>query len=380
MNHSILTRAPAEAWVSDEIGDRCRFPGSQLVFVFGPREVFDSESISELNEVFPEALIVSSSTSGDILDATVSDGKLIATAVRFERTRVASCLVKVDGCEDSYRAGCEVAKELDGKGLCHVLIFSDGQMVNGAQLVRGLNEGLPDSVSISGGLAGDGTLFQKTLVGLNEVPTTGNIVGIGFYGENLLVGSGSGGGWQPFGPERIVTKSEGNVLFEIDGENALMIYKRYLGDQAAGLPASALKFPLSLKLDDVGGAVVRTILSIDEAQQSMTFAGEVPAGAKVRLMRGFLDDLIEGASDAANAAKVGEHIPDLTLCVSCVGRRIVFGQRVEEELESVQSVLGSSRMIGMYSYGEVGRKGSGAMSQLHNQSICITTFKELNLE
>jgi len=377
MKGSLITRAPGESWKSHEAGEPAKGGEAQLVIVFGPRDIFDDEAIADLRGLYPSSIIASCSTSGDILGATVSDGLLTAVVLEFERSKVASHLVSIERVEDCYEAGRRIANELAGADLRHVLILSDGQRVNGAQLVRGLNEALPDSVSTSGALAGDGTRFRETLVGLNELPTPGNILGIGFYGKGLRVRCGSGGGWHAFGPERVVTKSNGNVLHELDNEAALAIYKRYLGEQAADLPASALKFPLSMLVDETQDSVVRTILSIDDEQQSMTFAGEVPEGAKVRLMRGFLDDLIEGASEAARSVVASEGTPDFALCISCVGRRIVFGQRVEEELESIESVLGDACVFGMYSYGELGPSGSGSSCQLHNQSICVTTFKEV---
>ena len=73
------------------------------------------------------------------------------------------------------------------------------------------------------------------------------MVAVGLYGEHVKLGHGSKGGWDTFGPERIVTKSDGNVLYELDDKPALALYKEYLGDRAAGLPGSALLFPLALR-------------------------------------------------------------------------------------------------------------------------------------
>jgi len=113
-------------------------------------------------------------------------------------------------------------------------------------LVKGLNTLANEKVAATGGLAGDGYDFQKTYVGLNEVAAEGNIAAIGFYGDRLQVGFGSKGGWMPFGPERKVTKSEGNILYELDNQNALELYKKYLGEAAKELPSSALYYPLSI--------------------------------------------------------------------------------------------------------------------------------------
>ena len=69
------------------------------------------------------------------------------------------------------------------------------------------------------------------------------------------------------------------MLYELDGRPALALYKEYLGDRASGLPATALLFPLAVRSDrSATRRTVRTILGIDEEQQSMTFAGDVPEG------------------------------------------------------------------------------------------------------
>jgi hypothetical protein len=225
-----------------------------------------------------------------------------------------------------------------------VFVLSDGALVNGTELALGFNEVLPPAVALTGGLAGDGARFEKTLVGLDERPIPGRIVAIGFYGRHLKTAFGSSGGWEPFGPEREVTKSSGNVLYELDGRSALDLYKTYLGPHAAQLPGSALRFPLCVTPPTASNPVVRTILSIDEKAQSMTFAGDVPMGARVRFMRASYEDLIDGAVRAAEQTRTLAG-PQLAVCVSCVGRRIVLGQRVEEETEMVRETLGPGAVL-----------------------------------
>jgi hypothetical protein len=275
----------------------------------------------------------------------------------------------------SRAVGASLAKQLSDPELSHVFALSDGQLVNGGELASGFNENLSDSVRLTGGMAGDGDRFECTLVGLNGPPASGRVVGIGFYGDKIEIGFGCAGGWESFGPERVVTKSVGNILHELDGRSALALYKEYLGDQAAELPGSALRFPLSVLEPGATTPLVRTILSIDEAFGSMIFAGDVAEGARVWLMRASYEDLIGGAEAAAEQTKVKD--PDLAICVSCVGRRIVLGQRTEEETESVRSVLGAKPLItGFYSYGELAPSDGLSACRLHNQTMTITTFKE----
>ncbi len=350
---------------------------ANLVFLFGDRLLLeDGIGFESLRELYPSARIVAASTSGEITGTEVHEGRLVATAVAFARTKVSCAQTTIGGVEESYEGGNRLARALIAPELVHVFVLSDGQVVNGTDLARGFNEHLPPGVRLSGGLAGDGTRFERTFVGLDKRPGPGRVVAIGFYGTALSVAFGSAGGWESFGPKRIVTRSEHNVLYELDGRSALALYKKYLGEQAAELPGSALRFPLSVTPPGAAHAVVRTILSIDEPTQGMVFAGDIAMGAQVRFMRASYEDLIDGAARAAERTREVQD-PELALCVSCVGRRIVLGQRVEEETESVRAALGGRPVLaGFYSYGELAPADVNVACQLHNQTMTITTLKE----
>jgi hypothetical protein len=357
---------------------------ARLVLLFGGTRALDDASwYDELRASYPEAELFGCSTAGEICDIRVYDDSLVATAVAFEATPIKSAFVdlaSVDG--DSERAGRALGEALDHDGLVHVFTLSDGQQVNGSQLVRGLRGALPSSVQLTGGLAGDGDRFERTLVFADQRPREGAVSVLGFYGDRLKVGFGSLGGWDPFGPERTVTRSADNVLYELDGKPALELYKTYLGEHADGLPATGLLFPLNVRREAGDDALVRTILAVDEADQSLTFAGDVPEGAVAQLMKANFERLIDGAAGAAGAAQschdvLGGAAPELAVLISCVGRKLVLKQRTEEEVEGVREVLGgSTSLTGFYSYGEICPAAPSADCQLHNQTMTITTFRE----
>jgi hypothetical protein len=230
-------------------------------------------------------------------------------------------------------------------------------------------------IPISGGLAGDGPDFASTYVGLDDNIEQGNIVAIGFHGDSLEVNFGSEGGWRQFGPTRTVTKSCKNILYEIDGNSALDLYKKYLGDHAKALPGAALFFPLAVESN--GAELVRTILNVNETDGSMTFAGNLPEGAKVRLMKANFDHLINAAGVAAEKSPVASEVNRLAILISCVGRKMIFGHRIEEELEIAREVLGEATVIsGFYSYGEIAPISNSLKGELHNQTMTITTICE----
>ncbi|MEO0405232.1 MAG: FIST C-terminal domain-containing protein, partial [Bacteroidota bacterium] len=333
----------------------------------------------ELRSFFPKANIVMSSTAGEIVDDRLQDESLIATALSYEKTKLKFVEFNIQDFDSCESCGGAIQKALLEDDLNHVLVISDGGMVNGDQLVAGINDGLPSEVIVTGGLAADAGRFDKTFVGLNKVPEPGNIVAIGHYGSDLVVSHGSMGGWDEFGPIRTVTKSTDNVLYELDGQPALSVYKKYLGDKAEELPGAALLFPLSLYTQDGKVQLVRTILSIDEEEGSMTFAGDLPQGSEVRFMMANFDRLIDGAAEAAEASlnlKQTED-PEFVLMISCIGRKIVLDQRVEEELESVKEIFGEDAIYtGFYSNGEISPFVEGVACSLHNQTMTITTYKE----
>lgn len=354
---------------------------SQLVLVFGSSDTIVKPQIFDhLRSVYNKADIVFASTAGEILDETVYDDSAVATAIEFEKTQIKSVKTNIKHHSNSFDTGVFLMDKLSAENLSCVFIISDGTFINGSELVSGLNKNNKHNVPVTGGLAGDAARFEKTYTGINEVPSQGNVIAIGFYGTNIKVGHGSVGGWDEFGQERTITKSNKNILFEIDGDNALDLYKKYLGDYVNELPGSALLFPLSIRMNGDEKNVVRTILSIDEEQKSMTFAGNLPEGSKVRLMKANFDKIIEASSKAAHSAfeDINNSKPDLALLVSCVGRKLILQERTDEELEAAKEILGGNATItGFYSYGEISPFNDSVQCELHNQTMTITTFTEV---
>jgi len=353
---------------------------AQLVLLFGNTSILKQQRyFDEIKKAYPKAHLFGCSTAGEIYGAQVSDDSLVITAVSFEHTQLSGAKTKITDIEKSFEAGEKLAQSLDKEGLTHVLVLSDGLKINGSDLVRGLKEHLPENVAVTGGLSGDGGRFEETLVIWDGPPEKDTVAVLGLYGNRLKVGYGSLGGWDPFGPDRLITRSKGNVLYELDGKSALELYKKYLGEHAKGLPATGLLFPLSLRTKEGETGVVRTILSVNEEDQSMTFAGDVPEGAYVRLMKANFDRLIDGAVGAAKTSyqAIGSSSPDLALLISCVGRKMVLKQRVEEEVEGVRDVMGYRTVLtGFYSYGEISPIKAGAECKLHNQTMTVTTLSE----
>ena len=382
MQLETLTYHPDSGWSSEL--PRALDSQRTLVLAFGSADPAEAgPPLEQLEAAFPQSRLLGCSTAGEIHDATLGDHGLVAAVVRFEHTELRSVAAVVAGRGGSFEAGAEVARQLAGSGLRAVLVLSEGIEVNGSELVRGLNAELPADVVVTGGLAGDGDRFNWIWTYGDRLLQRGVVSAVGLYGDRVSVGHGSFGGWDPFGLDRLVTRSDGNVLYELDGKPALALYKEYLGRRAADLPSAALLFPLALNpaLNPESGEqerVVRTVLSIDEDLQSMTFAGDIPQGRLATFMHANFDRLIQASATAAT--QVGQMPMDgrplLSIAISCVGRRLVLSERAEEELEAALDVLPSgTRQVGFYSHGELSPFASGRC-ELHNQTMTLTTLSE----
>lgn len=350
-----------------------------LVLIFGStRVVTDTDCVARLRAAFPSALMIGCSTAGEIFGTNVSDNRFIATLITFHKSAVFGACVSTHDYPNSFEAAKALVGLIPRQGLRHLFVLADGLLTNGSEVVRGLNALLPVEISVTGGLAGDGMDFKNTYIVFNGQVSTSSIAALGFYGDHLRIGFGSSGGWVPFGPERLITRSHGNILSELDGQSALALYKKYLGKFADQLPAAGLLFPLSILPDDSQEAFVRTITHVDEKNDNLGFAGDVPSGCYARFMRAVPDDLIDGAAKAAAISKsLGGEAPELCILISCVGRKAVLKQLTEEETESVQeSYRNKPAMTGFYSYGEIAPFRPGERAMLHNQTMTITTISE----
>lgn len=348
-----------------------------LILVFASRELLCKDGLhDQLEKHFPTTIISYCSTSGEILDDQFYNDSFTITYINFEHSTVHAVTKNRSEFECIQEMGENMIALLPKEDLVHIMVLIDGILINSTDFLQGIRNSIPKKVSISGGVAGDGERFTSTLVGLNKQPKTGEAVLIGFYGKRLKVNTGSSGGFDSFGVDRLITKSSQNELFELDGQPALTLYKNYLGHLADGLPGNALLFPLMVKFS-AEKQLARTILTIDESKGSMTFAGNMPQGSYARLMRTNPDRLIDAAYDAAQecASKTSQN--QLAIIVSCVGRKLILDQRIEEELEAVKETLGPNvTIVGFYSYGEI-CPHSTSVCELYNQTMTITTIFEV---
>lgn len=348
---------------------------ADMVLVFADNAFFQTVACyTQLHEMFPEAHIIGCSSAGNVLGVEISDGDIVATAIKLEHSKVLLTSVDIEPGQHAREMGMHLMAKLGDPELRHVIIFSDGLLVNNNELTKGLNQA---GVSVTGGLASDGERFGKTWVMADAPAKTAHIAALGFYGD-VTIKSGCFAGCEELCAERIITKSKGNVLYEIEGRPALGLYKQCLGEQANNLPASGLRFPLSIQATKADKPVIRALLAVDEVAQSLIFAGDMPQGHLCKLMHANLDNTFDSAKLAAESAQpTNREAAGLCLLVSCLGRRLVMGKMAEDELDIVQEQLGAETYItGFYSYGELAPLSNVMHCQLHNQTITLTTIYE----
>ncbi len=357
---------------------------ANLVLVFGSIKRFgESKLQSTLKTRYPVAQIIGCTTSGEIGPDGVQDDSLQITAIQWERTTQRVVQTTVNSMQSSFDTGAGLAKQLKADDLRTMLVISEGLNVNGSELLKGFQSVLGE-VPIVGGLAGDGGAFVKTLQLFNDTVANNQVIAVGLYGNALVTSSGALGGWKPYGPPRKITKSTKNVVYEMDGKPALPLYRMYIGEAfAKGLPGTGLKFPLAVIEEGKRDVEkIRTLLAVNPADNSLTFAGNVEEGETVRLCQSNHDRLVEGAGGAANIVLEGlpEHKTNqagLALCVSCVGRKGVMAEQVVDEVRQVRQVLGAQTSVtGFYSYGELAPRPKTHDSVLHNQTMTIGYLSE----
>ncbi|MGE0326441.1 MAG: FIST signal transduction protein [Polyangiaceae bacterium] len=349
----------------------------QLVLSLGEYSAFtQGDAVSAICRRFHPDIVLGGSSGGTVRGTRVSDGDVVLTAIRFRKAQVRLACAELRDFATAFDAGISLGQQLADSELRLVFVLSNGLDINGSEVIRGLAAGLPKGVPISGGLAADGAAFKDTVLLSKGKAVKSGLCAVGLYGRSLRVGCGFAGGWSAFGPERVITRSAGNLLYELDSCSALKLYRDYLGPHATGLPAAALRFPLSVRAERADSPqVVRTILGIDDNDDAMRFAGDMPEGHLARFMFASTARLVDGAALAAQRALEQHGVdPQLAILVSCVGRRLLMAQEAEGELDAVAEQLGSCRLSGFYANGEICHTMPG--EALHNQTMTVTLVSE----
>ena len=361
-----------------------------LSMMFGNTSWFENESTRRVLSS-SSTPVVACSGAGAIEGSEIHDNALsiIQMYVSQPHNYIQTFTETLKDVHASRKIGVSLAKKISAVDLAHVFFVLPGVDINATLFLEGFKEVLPD-VRISGGLAADDGRFEKTYQLCNAECSDRLVVAIGWYG-GFETHCAAQGGWQTFGPTRKVTKAIGSELLTLDNIPALDVYKKFLGPYAQDLPRSGLLFPLKVTNTPTSRhGPMRTILGIDEKRKSLILAGSIDDDSYVAMMHASTDDLITGSTQAGNAILTSKKLPSaqqaLVLAVSCVGRKLIMGARVEEELDALRELDPNGQCIftGFYSNGEINETDEGlwvnhfgnCQHLLHNQTMSLTWIAE----
>jgi hypothetical protein len=273
------------------------------------------------------------------------------------------------------------------------IIFSDGLMQEGSNLIYGLQERLGKSFPLVGASASDNLRFLKTYLYFNQEVFSNAACGI-LWGGKLNFGLGIKHGWKPLGKPRHITKSSGNIVYEIDDTIAAKIYEEYLACDLTKLRKElkyiSIFYPIGIYLAGEEEYLLRNILSIGD-DGSLTFQGDVPQDSLIRLMIGTKESCLAATQQAVDEAKKGLSVQvmglkkgrekNFALVFDSISRYILLRKDADKELRIIKEGLGKDTpIIGIYTYGEqaplraISYQGR---AYFHNQTITILAIAGL---
>ena len=264
-------------------------------------------------------------------------------------------------------------------------VFSDALAGHGTEMVRGILEVMGGTFPIAGGAAGDDMAFKETNQYFDGEVLRDAVVGFGIAGD-IKVAVGADHGWQPLGEAHVVTSAEGTKLIALDGKPAFTIYQDYFGERAGdfkqALSLQAVTYPLGMKAKGSDTVMIRVPLAVNE-DGSITCGAEVVEGSEIYLMIGTLVSAMDAARLTAErlVGRVVDAKPRVVFVSDCVARKILFGERANEEITLLKSIGGPKAVIfGLYTYGQIATLDPAPTDintcdpGFYEQSISITVF------
>ncbi len=348
---------------------------ADAVFVFSAIKYDQKKMLAGVNSVIKNVPLIGCSTDGEITTDGYKEDSVSLMVLNSDELSF-SIGYGFEANKDARKTGQDVAqmtldKRANEKQPAIFFLFGDGVKANGAELVRGAQLVLGEEFHIVGGLAGDGFRFQETYQYYDNQVITDGAVGLLISGD-VQVATGVQHGWTFIGRGRKVTKAVGNVVYELDGESVFKIYEDYLGERANELPGVAFEFPFGV-IDENNHHYLRCPVGVDREAGTVTFAGEVPVGATIKMTTGTTIEAINAAREASESAlsKLGTNTtPAAIFIFDCCARKKVLGRRIQHEINAIQGILGGNvPLIGFYTYGEIASIKKEKEGKIVEQSV-----------
>ncbi len=333
------------------------------VFTANNDKVFIQKLLDELNTILPQAMIIGSTTDGEIMSGKVSTNTTVLSFTTFTMTRLSSyCSVHQS---DGYYSGQAVAQNLIGEDTKLIIAFADGLKTNGEAFLEGISS-IDNTVIIAGGLAGDNATFTQTFVFTKDTILTNGVVAVALESTSLHVYNDYNFNWHRVGKYLTLTKVKENRVYTIDNRTAVDTYKHYLGDKMEErLPAVGIEFPLICVHNGV--SVARAVLSKHE-DGSLSFAGNFKEGDKVQFGYGDPEEILKYSKSILG--RLQHHPSEAIFIYSCMARRHFMPNSIERETLFLNAV---APVAGFFTYGEF---FTSSKKELLNQSMTLISLSE----
>lgn len=347
-----------------------------LAFLFCDH-TFDLGRISALFNKHQIALC-GSTTAGEIFNTSVAEESIVCLLLDIDPAYFEVFLGDYDTSTEEVAAelGKKAAQKFQTPSL---IVISSGLDTDGEAVVNGLMQHLSSQVKIFGGLAGDNFEMIASYVFDNQRASSAGLVGVIIDSDKVLIDGIAASGWQAVGVEKIVTKSSGNIVYTIDHEPAMDVYKKYFGlttelDTRNGIINTlGAQYPLQVKRAN-GQSVIRAPLLANPDDNSLIFAGAVEEGAKVQFSVPPHFDIVVKVIKEAEMLKQESPKVAAMIMFSCKARHTALGPMIEEEVSGIQELWGAP-MIGFFSYGEFGALAA-SNCDFHNETCSLVLIQE----
>lgn len=349
---------------------------ADLILVYGSLSLLEEPLLlTNLHGAYPNALLAGCSGAGELINGEVFDNSIVYSVFEFEQTTVRQARKKITaGTDDEFDSGKALLSELLDDDLVAIMIYSEGISIDCDELIKGAREIIGDDIPLFGGLAADSNAFEYSVVLDSDGVYDDSVVAIGFYGKQFNVNSVSSI-FNQNGIEIDITASDGNIVYEINGEPASEVYEKFIPNRGDLSLSTWLFYPV-LVLDNESKQPLycRTIHDYKTENKYLLAAGSIPEGpAKVISLVDSKDIIV----DANKVSKKLKNQPgEFAFVISCAGRRAIMGDEWMNESSRIQKNIGDIPSMGFYSFGEISINNMKSHTVLHNHSLTIVTISE----
>lgn len=265
--------------------------------------------------------------------------------------------------------------------VCSTGINLKEEFFDGEKLVTSLKKCLGAEKIFFGGLAGDDWTLKGSFVFTNRKDSDNGIVALVLDGNKIALKGMAVTGWKPMGIRRTVTKSKGNLLYEIDHKSAVELYLKYLGKEEKITDEKfkiyeeiGFEYPFIVERDK-NETILKTPVNIDGAEKALVMNIPMEENSKFWFTQPPDFDIVEEVIEKATQLKQDTNKEvDALLIFSCAGRQPILGPMATEENEGLVE-LWKTPMAGFFTYGEIGRSYQGKQN-FHAGACCWVTLKE----